>query len=143
MIQPMRDLLWGPRDFTKLGEKWGAPFLLTPPSRIRVTFLSLGIPPAVPQHCVQPPAAFPCAHIKIPQRGTTKHNAFTVSLITLSTIPQQFLKCIILKFCNYLSYKMFAFQLHLLGQIFAQARAHVICLRTADSPLKEHLIVHS
>jgi len=38
---------------------------------------------------------------------------------------------------------MFAFQLHLLGQIFAQARAHVICLRTADSPLKEYLILHS
>lgn len=38
---------------------------------------------------------------------------------------------------------MFAFQLHLLGQIFAQASAHVICLRTAYSALKEHLILCS
>lgn len=38
---------------------------------------------------------------------------------------------------------MFAFQFHLLGQIFAQASAHVSCLRTAYSPLKEHLILCS
>lgn len=38
---------------------------------------------------------------------------------------------------------MFAFQLHWLGQIFAQASAHVICLRTAYSTLKEYLILRS